>query len=95
MTLVRNYKTYTVNTTFLYDDKNDVMLISVFVPQKCGKEEVRTALLEAHEHLEALEDDEGLYENNGRNIESLMSYVCRKHGWDWDSFDPDLEIVFE
>lgn len=87
-------KKYIIKTTFLWDDEDDEMLIIIIVPVNVTKEEVRKILLEAHGFLETNEDDECLYENNGRNIESLMSYVCRKYGWDWDGFDPDDEIVF-
>ena len=91
----RYMRKYIIKSVFTWDDENDEMFIIVCIPDNKTIDEVREILQKEHDFLCTGEDDECLYENNGRNIESLMSYVCRKYGWDWDSFDPDDEIIFE
>lgn len=88
-------KDYIIEITFLYDESYDCLPIRLKVPTETTLAEVKNALCEAHEILDKNEDEKCLYENNGRNYESLLSYTCEKHGWKWDDLKEDLELQFE
>lgn len=88
-------KTYLLKVTFTWDDGNDSLLVSLSVPENTTLDDIPSILHEEHDFLDSGEYEECLYENNGRNAESLLSYVCEKCGWSWEESKEDMEVVLD
>lgn len=84
-------KTYNLKLTFLWDDANDISVVVVEVPEDVKVSSIKKALLRDHEYL-CVEDEGGIYDEHGRNAETLMDYTCIKNGWSWHRFQFDGEV---
>lgn len=62
------------------------------VPKDITEETINEIIRKAHEYLEKQEDENCLYEKDGRNAYTLINYVCKEQGWEYKSFEPDMEI---
>lgn len=85
--------TYEIKITFLWDDGNDTNLVRITVPYNIEIEQLNEKIIETHEKLCADEDGEDIYGINGRNVETLMNYMCEKNSWHWEKAEPDDDIV--
>ena len=85
---------YAFVVTFPYCDGTDSSVVLVDVPKDIGKEDVIEAIRKAHDYLDQGGQDR-LYDNEGRTARSLMEYIHKRHGWDWEPFAPAAEIVLD
>ena len=82
-----------VRLNFFWDDGDDMDMFTVTFHEDKTEEDVKEAILEAHDYLDN-NDSTDYYGINGRNPASLLSYVCQKHGWRYSQlqFGVDLNI---
>lgn len=86
-------KKYNLKINFFWDNKIDMREFSIYVPNKTTIEEVSEALKKIHKYLDT-EDKTGTYKNNGRNPETLITYVCEEYGWRWEKMKFDIDLDF-
>jgi len=84
-------KKHVVKSTFLWDDGNDTGLYLLKTPADVTEPEIKASILVAHKFL-CEEDKEDRYGTNGRCSETLLAYLCEKNGWNWEIFEPDIEM---
>ena len=86
-------KTLNLRTNFFWDNGDDILEFKLTVPSNISEIEVADILKKEHEYLD-MEDNEDIYEINGRSPVTLLDYVCEKYGWSWSDFEFDIDLDF-
>lgn len=87
-------KKYNLRINFFWDNEDDIREFSVFVPNKTTIQEVSEALIDIHRYLDTKDKTE-TYGRNGRNPETLITYVCEECGWRWERHEFDIDLNFD
>lgn len=86
-------KEYLINLTLNNKDENEVQFIKLFVPTNMSLSDIYTNIYKEHEYLDSKRNS--IYKINGRNIISLLYYVCEKYGWKWKPMEANLNITLD
>lgn len=86
-------KKYNLRMNFFWDDEDDLKEFTIIVPNKTTIEEISKALIDIHRYLDE-EDKTETYGRNGRNPETLITYVCEEYGWRWGELEFDIDMNF-
>lgn len=84
-------KKLTLRINFFWDDGEDMQEFTLKVPSNVTIDQVKDTLIKTHDHLD-MNDDTNSYNTSGRNPVTLLDYVCRKHGWEWESLSFDIDL---
>ena len=89
-------KKYKVRINFVwdYEYQNDTGEFIIVVPNDVTVEEIEKILSDSHNYL-CDEDEDGWYDEAGREPETLLNYVCEKYGWKCEELEFDIDMEFD
>ena len=86
-------KKFNLRINFFWDDGDDMWEFRLTVPDNISIEQIKETLIKTHDYLD-MEDEMDLYGTTGRHPETLLDYMCKKQGWNWEKFDFDIDLNF-
>ena len=90
-------KTYIMRINFFWDEcdgGDDTQVFIMTVPDNETVEEIEKELENSHDNL-CFEDEDEWYDKCGRVPDTLVEYICEKHGWKYKELEFDIDIGFQ
>lgn len=84
-------KEINVRLNFTWDDCDDLFECKMVVPEHITEDMVNEILINEHNFL-CFEDEEDIYETEGRIPATLLNYVCNKYEWEWSDIEYDIDL---
>ena len=92
--IMTNYTKRTISITFNWDDGPEQDTVAIFAPSDITNEQIYEKIIDAHNYL-SFDDETDIYGTDGRNYETLLTYVCKENHWMWEEFECDMEMELD
>ena len=89
------WKTLTIKLTFLWDEADDMREYKLSVPSALTRKEIMDIFKNEHDILAMDDELSDIYGYEGRCPDTLINYICKKYGWNYEPVNFDFELIFE